>query len=800
MNRFIFFKQSIGIAFCVLLAVSTGCSVSMAKKDMKKEFSNPSGQYRPQPFMKLTGKMTPELMIAKLNAAHAAGMGGVSAELSSSATPAYQSKEFYLLYRDILEHAKSLDMQVVFYDDVDFPSGKAAGRINSDYPHLRAQMLRLTEKNTSGDASLKNVLFDYPGEYVGTVALNPVTHQRIDISDQMTDKKVSWEVPSGEWKIMVFSMEQGGPLIDYMNEESVDKYIELLYEPLASHVGEYFGTVLEKTFFDDVGFLYHTNPWNKNIDTLFTERYGKDPLIYYPALWYDIGEETLSARNAFFGIRSELIGGVFTRKIAEWCENHGLKASGHAGGNYEPNPNLLYGDPFKFYKYQQIPMQDMIHGYPYGRPGFKLISSVADLNNRGIVASEIFAAYTSRELDRKMLYRATMEAMVRGVNFFIPYESYLPWQPIAGAIPTLEGEKYNLIAEFPNYTAWAGRSNSLLQGGRRVSDIALIFPIESLEAVSPFTSKKDIDPSSVVVPRRNSTFLGFGASSDEPFVMPTERVTTTILDSASNIVHKSNDYNKISDLLSNQIRRDFTYVSSQEFVTDKFQIENGTVFMNTPDTWQRYKLLILPSSQVISVEMLQKMRDFYLAGGRILSTAELPFKSVEFGKDAEVGVLIKEIYGVDSQPSERFLRENQAGGKLLYLPKTTIETLTEAINQLLPDGDVIIQPIEKLTHKDRGDVLIGVDVYKDLPQKLLGAFSYIHKVKDGLDVYLFANSTNEPINTQVKLQGKKKLEKWDPHTGTFEQWPTKCVEENGHTYTVVDLSMDPVNSVFAVGR
>ena len=35
-----------------------------------------------------------------------------------------------------------------------------------------------------------------------------------------------------------------------------------------------------------------------------------------------------------------------------------------------------------------------------------------------------------------------------------------------------------------------------------------------------------------------------------------------------------------------------------------------------------------------------------------------------------------------------------------------------------------------------------------------GAVTYIHKVKDGRDIYFIANSTNEPIETSIVLRGK----------------------------------------------
>ena len=126
-----------------------------------------------------------------------------------------------------------------------------------------------------------------------------------------------------------------------------------------------------------------------DIATQFGNKCGKNALIYYPSLWYTIGSETLAARTNLFSIRAELMA-TYPKIISQWCADRGISAMGHPSGNYEPNTNDMYGDPFRFYPYQQIPLLDIIHGYPYGRPGFKLISSAADVYNRPVVGAEIY--------------------------------------------------------------------------------------------------------------------------------------------------------------------------------------------------------------------------------------------------------------------------------------------------------------------------------------------------------------------------------------------------------------------------
>ena len=45
-----------------------------------------------------------------------------------------------------------------------------------------------------------------------------------------------------------------------------------------------------------------------------------------------------------------------------------------------------------------------------------------------------------------------------------------------------------------------------------------------------------------------------------------------------------------------------------------------------------------------------------------------------------------------------------------------------------------------------------------------GALTYIHKVKDGRDIYFFANSSPKDVETKVVLRGHRALTIWNPHT------------------------------------
>jgi hypothetical protein len=76
--------------------------------------------------------------------------------------------------------------------------------------------------------------------------------------------------------------------------------------------------------------------------------------------------------------------------------------------------------------------------------------------------------------------------------------------------------------------------------------------------------------------------------------------------------------------------------------------------------------------------------------------------------------------------------------------------------------------------------------------------SYLHKVKDGRNIYFIANSTDQRVVTDVKLRGKLSLQTWNPHSGEVSRLETSELVENGQPFTRARLQLEPVKSVFWV--
>ena len=88
---------------------------------------------------------------------------------------------------------------------------------------------------------------------------------------------------------------------DYLDPEAVDKFIDMTHQAYYNRFKEYFGTTIDSTFYDEPT-LYRAEgrTWTGKFNEKFEAKYGFNPRVYYPALWYDIGPETQAARNYLF--------------------------------------------------------------------------------------------------------------------------------------------------------------------------------------------------------------------------------------------------------------------------------------------------------------------------------------------------------------------------------------------------------------------------------------------------------------------------------------------------------------------
>lgn len=679
----------------------------------------------------------------------------------------YLGDEFLGIYKAAVEEAKKEGIQVILYDDYAFPTGTVAGQFYQKFPQLMASRLDKVEANKKGKG---NMMISFPeGTILGAVLMNQRDKSLKDVSDLIKGKMVSIPVEDGDWKLMGFYLNHEAVLkirnpgiINYIERESVQKFLTISYDKFYNSVGEYFGNVIPMSFYDEPSLHWlDGRMWSKDLNTKFVQKYGESPIKYYPALWYDIGEKTASARNSLHGLRAEMFSDAFMRQINDWCKAHNLKLSGHVDQEEIPNPAMSNGDLMKVFEYQDVPAADDIFFWGRSNTGYKIVTSASYNYDKPVTWAETYAAYGV--INKDTAYRVAMDQYAMGINMQTPFP---------GAIE----EKMNLdeIREFNKYI---GRLSYMLQGGRHVSDIAVLYPIASAMAYNVFGEGWEY------------AYLGGK--------MPKEL-----------------DYMTVGEYLFRNLRLDFTYLHP-EVLDEKCSItENGLHMANVINS-EDYKLFVLPGGSTIKASNAEKLLDYFNHGGKIIATSMLPRYSAEFGKDEVVRNAMMMIFGVDEKSllSNQYTMEgkylvhsNQVGGKAVFIPALEAGLLGETVNLCLPVKDVdfkdlgIGRPYEnqRSIPNKIGEVNF-IYFNNDSIRNYHGALTYTHKVKEGHDVYFVSNSTGEKISTKVLVRGTKELALWDPLTGTTMDIESKHLVVNGADLTEFHLDIGGSRALFFVG-
>jgi hypothetical protein len=243
----------------------------------------------------------------------------------------------------------------------------------------------------------------------------------------------------------------------------------------------------------------------------------------------------------------------------------------------------------------------------------------------------------------------------------------------------------------------------------------------------------------------------------------------------------------IGETLYRNRRVDYTYLHP-EVLTQRCLISGNKLVLNNQENRKEYRVLSVTDGNTISLASALKIGDFYENGGTVIATSKLPFLSAEANHDKEVQQAIGGIFGV--APAELIsgripylAKSNRAGGKAYYLPQAEANLLKTTLAESIPIRDVDIR--EAAWPQTSG-------------RDYAGALTYLHKIKEGRDIYFFANSTERKVDTDVVLRGAQKLVLWNPHTGERKAVRAEQSSVRGMAVTTMRLSLLPFKSTFYV--
>lgn len=478
-----------------------------------------------------------------------ANIGAVCVE--SRPHPDFVGEKWWKDMDVILDEAKKLDMKVWILDDSHFPTGYAAGKMEAadkelchqylDYNVLEAygprKRMEVNVESYAKPQPLPPWMPPMPGEpkrkhhddHLLSVIACPVEEKGrigapVDLTEQVKDGKLIFDVPEGYWKIYVVYLTRDARgrnnYINFLDEKSCRVLIDAVYEPHFEKYGELFGTVIAGFFSDEppigntpgytrgdlIGNPQMSLAWSGEMAEMMEKEYGKGWEIYTPLLWSqgNDGQQTARIRTAYMNGVSRLVSRCFSNQLGKWCEDHGVEYIGHMLEDCDSSANLgpSMGHFFRGLSGQHMAGIDNIGGqvlpggqnvrrhepdmcqdsagfyhYMLGRMGASM--AAIDPKKKGRCMCENFGAYGWRagvSLEKYLMDHF----LVRGVNHYVPHAFSPKAFPDPDCPPHFyaHGENPQLKA-FGALMAYTNRICHLINGGACEAPVALLYHGES---------------------------------------------------------------------------------------------------------------------------------------------------------------------------------------------------------------------------------------------------------------------------------------------------------------------------------
>ncbi len=616
-------------------------------------FADPAARFR---ILRIVHSLpdAPDAQEKLLATLKAQGFGGMVTNVSFK--DYLQSDARWQSFRVGIDKAKQLGMAMWLYDERGYPSGNAGGLTMRDHPEWEARGLLVADR-VVGRGPLTLDL--PPGQLRRAVAL-PIADARVDLakavdlSSRIRDRKLQWDAPDGQWHVMLITEDrlyEGThavtnysdkiPYINLLQAEPTARFLEVTHGAYARRLGDNLGQWFIATFTDEPSLMslfmqpqpYRVLPWAPNLAAEFQKRrgYALEPLL--PALVADAGSRGARARYDFWLTVGELVAENYFGQIRDWCRQHHVCSGGHLLAEESLLGHVpLYGDFFRCARMLDAPSIDCLTSLPPQVPWYiaRLISSVGELEGRPDTMCETsdHSQRFRRPGDTRPI-RIVSEDEIRGtcnrliVNGITTITSYYSFRDLSDE----QLRRLNL---------WVGRTCASLYGGRQVTDVALVYPIESLW----------------------------------PKFVPSTLWTKDVPAAGQQI--GSLYRQAANELFANN--RDFTFVDARTLAA----AQAGDGVLRFRDL--QWRVVVLPGVDTLPLAAWQNLARFWRSGGAIVALGALPANSQSEFPSPAVQSLAKELFGEGTAPRSRV---NSANGLAVYLPLKSAAQLAAVLDAIL---------------------------------------------------------------------------------------------------------------------
>jgi len=557
----------------------------------------------------------------------------------------------------------------------------------------------------------------------------------------LDNKFIEWEIPAGKWDVISFFMCNTGQKLECPSPNSDGLIIDHLssratkrdFDTMLTRLGTVMTPENQLKFLElDSYEVWPARDWTPDFVEQFKNRYGYDPKPFLPILQgYRSKDSILGER--FRGDYNRLISDMIIEnhfgQAVEIANKHQMELYSEAGhGGY------ARVDPLKALGNSHVPMGEFWNRQKNWVT--KEAASAAHIYGKKLVAAESLTGWQNWQhgpTDFKQLFDI---AFCAGLNQVV-FHNFAHSPEIAGkpGFAYHAGEHINV-----NTTWWEmarpfmdylSRCSYMLRQGNFVGDACIYYGDQAPNQVPA----RRIDPN--IKPRYpEGTCLHCGAPKP---VDP-----------------------------GNLEGYDYDYINS-DIITRIIKTDKGRLVL---PSGQSYKMLLLPETDDISLEVIQSLEKLIYQGAIVIGRKPSRSNSLKNYPqcDNEVRALADKIWGACDG---KMILSNNYGKGTVHWGKSVKKVLEE----------LAIPPDFKVIGIDNSDRHID----------------YIHQRTENEDIYFVTNtSTEEKKFTGVfRVDQNKVPELWDAESGLIQRKLEYSKTGNGLS---IDFIMDPLASRFVVFR
>jgi len=768
---------------------------------LSDSFERPQAEHSACPFWFWNGDLKPDELLRQIHLMHEKGIRAFMIHARKGLTIKYLSEEWFERVRLTLEEAAKLGMKVWLYDEDNWPSGYAGGRVLARDPNYAGQNLILERHYVQGPAPFRLALErseevravlaariaevrpippdplrfhkegETPAAWSDRAHYAHIYAHEEPIALEMRDGVVARDVPEGYWCLMVarqqrtdwFAAYSDTYYIDLMNAAATQAFLEETHEQYWRRFKKHFGKTILGFFVDEPGF--YNNFWDRNVGSItwthdfaqeFEKRRGYSLLPWLPALWEDLGARSEAVRCDYWRTVAELTRERFFQALADWCSAHGVMLTGHLNTEEWLFTNVRgAGNPFTSLQPLHVPACDKIDEV-WEKITEKLAVSVAHANGRQRALSETFALI-GWKLAPPYMKRIVDYQFVRGINWLCCHAFFYSIEDFrARECPPSEFFQNPWWQHSKPLWDYVSRLSAVLSQGIHVAPVALYYPVEQAWAT--------------MTPEAPHAFDG---RAWEPWQMQERHLPVQVT-----------DYTMIQlaqRLLENQC--DFDFVDQS--VLGKASVAEGTLRVGA----EAFQAVVVPPVDVIAAQSLGRFLELAESGGTVLFVGKLP-ERVAFGQAPAGWPALREKLRAFQLPEFISWRDGRIG----YAPQGTEAAVAALWKVIKPDITVCIPPAE--------DRILFSDTYKGMTRDtriypLRHVLKYHHRRVGKEEVYFLVNESDQTFPALLKLRGGPVVEEWIPQTGERRSIGQHLQVED---QTLIELSFAPWQSHLLVLR